>query len=224
MEIGVAFDFDGVLVNSYRDIEDFYYNDLPRIIDIDSRLIDYIIYMEYVAEAVGWLREDWWFKTIPSLTEESYDVLITRYWEKRIGSTILNPGIAEVLEYLRKQGIKLFSVSFRDEIYGLKRYRIELSGIDRYLDGILVVGEDVGSRSEGLSLLIEEYGLDKIIYVDDKPLNLYKIYLELGDKAMLIHYAFKGRYDFPWYNPGSLFRSINDFHELIGVVKDLLKE
>jgi len=199
--IGVVFDIDGVLINSYNGIEYFYRRVLPQIIDIDQRLIDYLIELEYIGELTGLLREDWWFKYIPGLTEELYDKLITRYWEVRIENSKLEPGVINVLEYLANSGYRVFTVSYRDDIYGLKKYRIELMDLDKFFHEIIIVGEDFHDRVDGLKYLVKKYDLNKTFYIDDKPLNLLMIYIEMKQKPVLIHYRFKHNIEYPWINP-----------------------
>lgn len=220
----IVFDIDGVLINSYNGIEIFYREDLPQIIDLKRDYIDYLLYLEILGEAIGWLREDWWFKYIPGLTTSLYDKLITRYWERRIEYQKLMPGVKKILSMFRDSGVKLYSVSYRDDIYGLKRYRIEIEGLNKYFEEIIIAGEDVPTRVDGLKTILDKID-DEIIYVDDKPLNLYYITTIYGDRVKCIHYGFKyGKYLFPWINPGNLFITINNLYQLYRmVVKQYLK-
>ncbi len=211
----IVFDIDGVLIDSYRGVEVFYKQDLPRITGINPTYTGYLLYLEMIGEAIGWLREDWWFKYIPGLDEELYDELITRYWERRIEYQTTTPGAKPILSMLRKAGVKLYSVSYRDDIYGLKKYRIMLEGLDEYFEEIIVAGEDVSSRIEGLRIVVDKEAGEEIVYVDDKPLNLYKMVKVFDDKITCIHYGFRyGKYDFPWINPGKLFNTINNLYQL----------
>jgi len=220
MVIHIVFDYDGVLVDSYSGVEAFYRIDLRRILNIDEALVDYLLYLEYLGEAIGWLREDWWPIHIPNLTEDLYDVLITRYWERRIENQKPLPGVKPLLEKMKRMGFKLHSVSYRDDIYGLKRYRIELEEFTQILDKVIIAGEDVKDRAEGLRAVLEEAGGEPVVYVDDKPLNLYKLWLVFGDQITLVHHAFTGKhYNYPWINPGKLFKTINNLHELLWIVK-----
>jgi len=219
----IVFDIDGVLIDSYRGVEVFYKRDLPRITGIDPHYSDYLLYLEMIGETIGWLREDWWFKYIPGLDEELYDKLITRYWERRIEYQTTTPGAKPVLSMLKKAGVKLYSVSYRDDIYGLKKYRIMLEGLDKYFKEIIVAGEDVSSRIDGLRLVMNREADDRVIYVDDKPLNLCEIMRGLSDKIILVHYSFKyDKYEFPWLNPGQLFTSINNLYELYKMINEEL--
>ncbi|RLG80147.1 MAG: haloacid dehalogenase [Thermoprotei archaeon] len=215
MKIGVVFDVDGVLLDSYRGIEEFYEVYLPRIAGVNHALSSYLVYMEYLGEAIGLLRDQWWFDAVPGLTEELYDALITKYWEVRISNTTLEPGVPEVLERMRGKGYLLFSVSYRDEIYGLKRYRLEAAGLKNLFDEVVVVGEDgVSNRCEGIKYLQAKHSLDRVVYVDDKPLNLYRISIAAGDSIVLVHYRFKHLVEFPWKNPGRLFKEVHSLYEL----------
>lgn len=221
-KIGIVFDIDGVLIDSYRGVPIFYRKELPSLIGVDPDYAEYLLYMEYLGEALGLLREDWWFSEIPGLDSNTYDKLITRYWEIRIEHSRPAPGVPEVLDYLRSMGYSLYSVSYRDDIYGLKRYRIEAMGLANYFEDIIIAGEDVNSRTAGIENIMRDYNLDLLIYVDDKALNLYKIRRELSqnliDKIVLVHHGFHYEPFYPWFNPGKLFKTINSLHELVFLI------
>ena len=220
----LVFDVDGVLIDSYRGVEVFYQKDLPKLINIDKCSVEFLLYTEYLGEAIGWLREDWWFKYIPGMNEDLFNKLITRYWERRIEFQKLLPGTKPILEKLRDMGVKLYSVSYRDDIYGLKRYRIDLEGLTSYFKQVIIAGEDVPSRIEGLKQVIREAGGDTVIYVDDKPLNLYRIKTVLGGDLVLIQYKFRpATYDFPWINPCSCFKTIDNLYQLYWIIREHIK-
>jgi len=219
--VHVVFDYDGVVVDSYTGVEVFYLVDLPNMLRVSRDVAEHLLYIEYLGEAVGWLREDWWFDYIPGLTSELYDALITLYWERRIEYQKPLPGVKQLLEKLRRMGFKVWSVSYRDDIYGLKRYRIEVEGLAEYFDEIIVAGEDVRDRAEGLKQVLEKAGGEPVIYVDDKPLNLYKLWLVFRDKVTLVHHHYNARnplYTYPWINPSGLFKTVYNLHELLQLI------
>ncbi|MCD6300781.1 MAG: HAD hydrolase-like protein [Staphylothermus sp.] len=173
-DIVLAFDFDGVLVDSYRSIKDFYTQILPRYVNISSWEGELLYQYEHLADKLGLLRENWWFELIPGMTNELYDELITRYWEHRISTTINIPGANQVLEELSDKCI-LASISFRDDIYGLKKFRIEYHGFTKYFQDIIVIGEDFGSRADAFNYIRNKYGDKQYVYIDDKIINLWKL-------------------------------------------------
>lgn len=197
--VAIIFDIDGVLVDSYRGVPVFYKEVLPRLIDISEYEADRLIHMEMLADATGLLREDWWNK-IPYI-RPVYDELLTKYWETRIDHSELEPCTHHVLRILRSKGVILSSVSYRDDIIGLKKYRISTFGLSHYFgENILVVGEDVESRYEGIISLIEKHGVDKAYYIDDKPLSLLKIGRERPNELVLVRYMFRNNSvpGYPW--------------------------
>ncbi|WP_440059174.1 hypothetical protein ACSU1N_05145 [Thermogladius sp. 4427co] len=216
----IALDYDGVLVDSYRGLPVFYLKDLPELTGISREEAEFLLYMEYVGESIGLLRDDWWFRYIQGLDEEKYDVLITRYWERRIEKSIVLPGALDFLREARRKSFILAHVGYRDDIYGLKKWRIEADGLSHYFDEIIIVGEDVSTRYQGLKILIEKYNPGRIIYVDDKAQNLYILRKMLGRKIELYKASFKSIWDFPWTNPGHLFTEINNLSELLRILGD----
>ncbi len=173
-EIVLVFDFDGVLVDSYNSIRDFYTRILRRYVNISSWEGELLYHYEILADKIGLLREDWWFELIPGITNELYDELITRYWEHRINTTTSIPGAHEVLKELGEKNI-LLSVSFRDDIYGLKKFRIKYHGFAKYFQDIIVIGEDFRTRADAFNYLRNKYGYKQYVYIDDKIINLWKL-------------------------------------------------
>lgn len=217
--IGVVFDFDGVLVDSYRGIDQFYKLDLAKRVNADDQLVEYFLYIDYLCEMLGLLREDWWFKYIPGLTEELFDELITKYWERRIENQVLLPCSKYVLEELSSEGVKLFSVSFRDDIYGLKKYRIEVAGVSELFEEILVVQEDCSDYAPCIKRLLDKHSFDELLYVDDKLTNLYKLSAALGSKVTCVHYPFlESLHGYPVVHPRSSFKTLYSLCELVNVL------
>ena len=170
----LVFDFDGVLVDSYNSIRDFYTRILGEYIDISSWEGELLYHYEILADKIGLLREDWWFELIPRITNELYDELITRYWEHRISTTSIMSGAHKVLRELGEKNV-LVSVSFRDDIYGLKKFRIEHHGFAKYFQDIIIIGEDFRTRAEAFNYIRNKYGDKQYVYIDDKIVNLWKL-------------------------------------------------
>ncbi|MCD6196571.1 MAG: HAD family hydrolase [Staphylothermus sp.] len=170
----LVFDFDGVLVDSYSSIRDFYTRILREYIDISPWEGELLYHYEILADKIGLLRENWWFELIPRITNELYDELITRYWEHRISTTSIMPGAHKVLRELGEKNV-LVSVSFRDDIYGLKKFRIEHHGFAKYFQDIIIIGEDFRTRAEAFNYIRNKYGDKQYVYIDDKIVNLWKL-------------------------------------------------
>lgn len=224
-KVVVALDYDGVLVDSYRGVEAFYREDARELLGISEAEAELLLYAEFLAEGSGLMREDWWPKLIPGLSEDLYDKLITRYWERRIERTVVLPGVRSALERLSAEGAVIAHVGFRDDIYGLKRERVRMDGLSEFFDEIVVVGEDYPSRAAALSALIEKYKPERLYYVDDKATNLYAVRRELSRSSghssaevRLFKVSFSSLWDFPWKNPGGLFAELPNLLELARLV------
>jgi len=211
----LALDYDGVLVDSYRGVADFYRRDLRELMGVSKEEADFLLYLEYLSEGIGLMREDWWFKFIPGLTEERFDELISRYWERRIEKTMVLPGVVEALKLARNKNMLIAHVGYRDDIYGLKRERLEYDGLAGFFDEIIVVGEDAPTRHDAIRLLIEKYRPTRIVYVDDKAQNLYVMSKRLPPSVELFKISFSSFWDFPWKTPAGLFMEFRNLSEVV---------
>lgn len=185
----IVFDVDGVLIDSYSGIPLFYEKLLPSMLNIDNEYSRFLLHMEYIADQAGLLREDWWSRYIPA-DEATLNELFIKYWEIRIETSRLEPGARHVLEQLRNKGWIVASVSYRDDIYGLKTWRIIESRLYDLFDDIIVVGEDASSRTEGIHILVKKYRPKITVYVDDKIQNLYRMQQRL-ENTIMVWYVFK---------------------------------
>jgi putative hydrolase of the HAD superfamily len=211
----LALDYDGVLVDSYRGVIDFYMRDLKEMIGITREEAEFLLYMEFLSEGVGLMREDWWFKFIPRLTQELFDDLITRYWERRIERTVVLPGVVESLKKARREGVVIAHVGYRDDIYGLKRERLAYDGLIDLFDEVVVVGEDYPTRHDAIASLIDRYKPERVLYVDDKAQNLYVMRNHLPPNVELYKVSFSSLFDFPWRNPGRVFKEFKNIYEVV---------
>ncbi|ADI31480.1 HAD family hydrolase [Staphylothermus hellenicus] len=184
----IIFDIDGVLIDSYSGIPIFYEKILPNMLGIDRDYSRFLLYMEYIYDQAGTLREEWWPKYF-SINEETLTYLLARYWEIRTETSELEPGTRSVLKNLKSRGWIIGSVSYRDDIYGLKLWRIKNAGLHDLFEDIIVVGEDAPSRIEGIRILARKYKPKTIVYVDDKIQNLYRILGKL-ENIVLVWYRY----------------------------------
>jgi len=217
----IALDYDGVLVDSYNGLEKFYLEDFPAMTGHDTAFGRHLLYMEYLAEGCGLLRIDWW----PSIMDAQDDLLLNlllKYWERRIENSAILPGVFTALKMFRKRNYRVIHVGFMDDIPGLKRWRLDADGLAPYFDEIIIVGEDFSSRHEALRYLEEKYGDSLIIYVDDKPVNLFKISAKIGDdpRILLVRKEFKKQWSFPWDDPAGNYPTIRNLLELEKILRD----
>ncbi|MCY0868003.1 MAG: phosphatase [Desulfurococcus sp.] len=219
--IAVALDYDGVLVDSYKGVPVFYTEDLPSLSSVSYDYAKRLLYIEYLAEGLGLLREDIWFKFIPGLTSSMLDELISRYWERRIEYSTSLPGSRHALEKLSSMNISVYHVGYRDDIYGLKEHRIESDGFTRYFREIYVVGENTSSRLHALLEILG--GHDVVIYVDDKPLNLAVVEAGLRDelkgRVILVKHNFKPPYSPAWVGPHGEYIEVSNLLDVVRLVK-----
>jgi len=223
--IAVAFDYDGVLVDSYRGISVFYTTDLPALAGVSIDYARQLMYVEYLSEGIGLLRESIWPRYIPGYSRELFDELITRYWERRIEYSVILPGVTYALKKLRKEGIDIYHVGYMDDIYGLKEYRIEADGLAGFFKGIYIVGENTSSRASALKEILEQY--DIVVYIDDKPVNLMVIEHELRDfidRIKLVRHVFKSVYEAPWFDPVGRHTAVRNLFELLQLTRKLVRE
>ncbi|ADV65197.1 HAD family hydrolase [Desulfurococcus mucosus] len=222
MKLAVALDYDGVLVDSYRGIPVFYIMDLPVLTGAASDYARQLLYLEYLAEGIGLLREELWPRYIPGFSLSLYDELITRYWERRMEYSHPLPGVRHALKLLMENDVDLYHVGHRDDIYGLKEHRVEVDGFSEYFKTLYIVEENTRSRLSALLEILEDY--DAVVYVDDKPVNLAVIDQGLGEyrnRVTLVRNTFRSEYDAPWMDPVGKYRAVNNLLELVRLVKEL---
>jgi putative hydrolase of the HAD superfamily len=172
----MVFDVDGVLLDSYRGIRFFYLNVLPKINGFNNMDGEVLYRYELYAEGLGVLRSEWWRRVIPGLRENDLRLMLEEYWKIRRKYTVPMPGLHYTLRELVRRGICVGSVSWKDDIPGLKVERMREHGLTSYFrDNIVIVGDNVSSRLEGIHLLAQRYRPARILYVDDKPGSLWRI-------------------------------------------------
>ncbi len=218
MDTAVIFDIDGVLIDSYQGIKVFYQEISSIIKDFDKIDGEVLFYYEMYAEGLGVLRSEWWPRVMCWLSREKLDELIKIYWEYRMKYSKLMPGTEYTLQRLKEIGVFVGSVSYKDDISGLKRERIKSFGLDKYFDEIIIVGEDFPSRSSGVKYLMEKYGFKHVFYIDDKPGNLWRMKKVLP-RVLTILYRFQYVPSFPWNTPYSGDYTVHSLPEIIGIVE-----
>ncbi len=216
----VVFDIDGVLVDSYKGIPIFYRQVLPGLPGFTRMDGEMLYRYELYAEGLGVLRIEWWPHVMPWLGSGEIKGLLDTYWRIRHGYSRLMPGAGKILERLRGLGFVLASVSYKDDIPGLKVKRIRDFGLHKHLEDILIVDDDIPSRLEGIHILMEKYGVDHAVYVDDKPGVLWKI-KHMDNRITLVQYKFPFDEEFPWtggYVADYIVHSMSElYHTVVNV-------
>jgi len=178
-----VFDFDGTLVDSYSCLPEIYRRIADKLglkerDEFVRRALEYEDEQDYLR---NYDRRKWWprlFKEFGlNVSEEDLDELLNEFWEDRTRLSRVIDGVRQILDFLKSKGIINVILAGSDGQRGVKRMRIEGSGISNYFDDIIIVGEDVGDRCEALGILMEKYGVkqDDIVVVDDKPSPINEI-------------------------------------------------
>ncbi len=169
----ISFDIDGTLLDSYAGIP-LFYKDLfikeNKWFTTCSENIDFQIVCraEGMADELGLLRNEWWSKVLGIRDQVLFTELLIKYWKYRIEHSKLLPSALDVLSSFRKAGFKVISISYGDDILGLKRYRIALYGLEKFFDDVIIVNDDVSTRPKAIEYILRKYRPEKLIIVDDK--------------------------------------------------------
>ena len=163
------FDFDGTLIDSYRDSIK-YFNitlrqfDLPTF-DVELEGLDYQVFREFLHSQVE------------GMEEEFMKQFTLNYKDSPQHNTFLYDGVLEVLDTLQKNGISLAICSNRDE-ENLKEM------VDEFFTGVEF--KHVSGERDGLPNKPDPYRLNQIIR--DEGISKDKV-LYFGDKSADIEAA-----------------------------------
>jgi putative hydrolase of the HAD superfamily len=126
-------------------------------------------------------RDEWWRWVLrelgyPFLGEKDYREMTRLYWRIINRESKLFPEARELLQELKRRGIKIGLLTDTDFLPGVKERRIRRSGVLRWIDRYLIAGEhtrEVKPSPKPLLLLIEKLGVkrEECIYVGDKPFS-----------------------------------------------------
>jgi putative hydrolase of the HAD superfamily len=146
---------------------------LPR--DLEVLLVEFV---DRELKNLAYDRSSWWVNFILELgfnaTPGFIRSLTETYWKTFVGESRLFPDALSTLHYLKKKGHRLGIVADTDGISLLKKNRIKICGLDRFLDVIVIAGESgTMIRPRPLSLLLAAKKLNlnprQCIFVGDKP-------------------------------------------------------
>ncbi|RLE85938.1 MAG: hypothetical protein DRJ41_00195 [Thermoprotei archaeon] len=199
-----AFDFDGTLVDSYSCLPDIW-------IKIGQRLgvstSNALLFLREALRGEDEADKKEIFdrshvalnalKRIGVRYDKDIRFVNGLYWSLRVKSSRVQPCAHELLRYLKEKEIAVACVSGSDGVNSFKKLRIRLSGLERYFDEIIVAGEDVKSKVEGLESLARRYKLrpSEILLIDDKPKPISEA-IKAGFKTVKVD--FKGPLRLGW--------------------------
>lgn len=219
-----VFDFDGTLVDSYGCLQEVYrliasFVNLPG--DKINNFVQKMIEKEDEQDALGnFNRDEWWPAVFNQfnidISKDKLIRLIELYWLERAKKSRIIGDCKDTLYWFRRRGIMAI-VCGSDGRYGNKKERIRLSGLEKFFDDIIIVGEDVQSWKEGIRLLKDKYNIeeDKIIVFDDKPFPINEISRDMN-AIKTVKIEFKGILKAAWNkkcNPTWQFKTIEEFRE-----------
>jgi len=184
----VAFDFDGVLVDSYSELPKIYkeiHQMEPLLKDIPL-FEELMLAIEDIMDYLGIWDPFFAFHNIIGLPEEKARELASFYWDSRIKRTKIDEDVRDVILELQRKNIETVILSGTDISPGMKLKRIEESGLDVYFDNIYIHGKKgLGDLRHTLELIIEEHFDYEIFYVDDKTANINKL-TDLSDVKLIL--------------------------------------
>lgn len=157
MRVGVAFDFDGVLFETYRPVAE-----LLSSIEASAGIPrGSLLAVEDVAEVLGvWDRR----RLYEALGVGAW--LHEHLWLSRVSG---GSGSLATPMRLRGMGFRVYLVCGADATRWEKLRRVELFGARLIFDDILVY--EPGGLRDALESLVEREALDRLVYLDDKPGN-----------------------------------------------------
>ncbi len=221
-----AFDFDGTLVDSYSCLPSVYGFIAEKLNLKGDKVKEFVkkaIAYEDLFDYIGnYDRKSWWNKLLAEFKvyPENIDDLIRLYWIKRAEESVVFDGSREVLETLRDMGFVIILLCASDGMRSVKRMRVEMSGLIKYFDEILIVGENVRDRFEAVEFICEKYGVepDEVVVVDDKP-NVINEVKKLGVKTVKVD--FEGILKLAWSgecNPDFRVKRIDELKDVISLL------
>ena len=223
-----VFDFDGVLVDSYSCLPSVY-DYIAQYVGLEGKLrkkfIEKAIRLEDEQDALGnYEKRTWWpilFREFGiSIDESKLNQLIEIFWNKRAEQSKIIENCENILKLLKKKGKILIIMAGNDGIVGMKKRRIEKSGLAHFFDEIFVVGEDIKDRIEGINLIIRKYNVapNQIVVVDDKPSPINEINRKMKD-ITTVKVEFKGVLKLAWSDECEPNFRIKKIGELWNIIK-----
>ncbi len=155
-KLGIIFDFDGTLVDSFSNRIQSHKKVAELIIEFLKKrginanyhtTLEKVIKTEEEGEKrLTRSRDEWWkliFKelNITNVPEDLITKLTNTYWEILKDTTTIYEGAPELLAELKQRGYKLGLLSDTDFASGWKEKRFKDSGLAKFFDTYVVAGE-----------------------------------------------------------------------------------
>lgn len=207
-QFGVVFDFDGTLVDSYtfRRLVHFQVSKIlvsyerEQGLDADIEVMAAILsdVEKEMTAKMAYDREIWFSEAVKRDRKQSLKVpknvlveAVRSYWNSVIKLSFTYPGAVDTLVSLKKKNARLGLVSDTDGLEGMKRRRLELSGIEKFFDAIVVSGEDTKEVKPDKAPFIRVCDLlnvspDNCVYIGDNPNVDVNGAKQVGMKTILI--------------------------------------
>ena len=174
-----AFDFDGTLVDSYTCLNKVW-KKVGEYLGLKNNKLNNFIEIALKEEDKGdFLKEyDRSIHIKNALNKLGYSKMnfnlkqiVTIYWNERTYDTKVLPCSIKLLKFLKSKNRIITSVSESDGLLSLKRKRIKASGLAKFFNDIIIVGEDVKSITMALTQLANKYNLKRkeCVFINDKP-------------------------------------------------------
>ncbi len=234
----IAFDFDGVLVDSYSRLEEVYVEALrehPAIKEMSGEevrrlareLVSLEDYYDSIRQYDRYRLIETFLKTknLP-VSKDIIKKIVEKYWTKRIEKTMVCPDAEEILRRLHGR-YTLILLTDHDGEPGMKLRRVKASGLDKYFNEIIVAGEPgyPPNKKEGIIYIMEKYRVrpGDIIFIDDKPRVLETIE-DLGVTVVLRKFRPPNMH-LAWSGTGKKFkytiRSLRELEKIVSGLKSL---
>ena len=223
-----AFDFDGVLVDSYSCLPSVY-NDIAGYIGLENsaeKFVERALKYEdeqYVVEKYD--RKSWWpmlYKEFQlNVDQEKLVELLQIYWTERSEQSRIIPGTIEALERLQDRGATLIILAASDGQPNMKRTRVEKSGLSGFFNDILIITDDVVDIGEAIRLVMKKYGVlrSEIAFINDKPAPINEVSKNFQD-ITTIKVEFEGILKLAWNKekctPAYRIRRLSELGRIIG--------
>lgn len=224
----VAFDFDGVLADSYTCLPDVYRKLAEHIGlkgDLREEFVKKAIMFEDKRDAIGdYDRIGWWPELLDgfgiSYDERMLEELLSIYWETRIKLTKIMDGAVELLNLLKRKNAILTIVAGHDGKRSIKRRRIRESGLAGFFDDIIITGEDMRNKVEALAFLIEKYRVkrEETMFIDDKPALINNVNRALSG-VTTVKMEFRSVLSTSWSQKCSPTFRISSLRDLIRIIE-----
>jgi putative hydrolase of the HAD superfamily len=182
------FDLDGTLLDRDSSLKGFVENQHERIKSFQLVTRDKFVNRFIELDQKGYVWKDKVYQTLIEEfnLESKWEDLLTDYIDSFQNHCIGFSNLIEILEYLKKQGIKLGIITNGPEKF--QENNIRALGIEQYFD-IIVISEREGIKKPDPEIFNRTLGRLKVqpnesIYVGDHPINDVRASRSVGMKSI----------------------------------------